>query len=160
LQDNQGFFSMFSAEKLEAPWLIGIPEPVHVEQYEYPPIVLKVNLNDRAMATSGDAENTRVIAGRRYTHIIDPRSGEAIMPEEFGTGVEGEEIGSVSVIADTCAEADALATGFYLLGIKRGIATANEFDLAVVYLIRTGDPNNPVRTVMSEAFEKNDHPKN
>jgi len=159
LQDNQGFFSMFSAEKLEAPWMIGISEPIPVDQFENPPVVMAINLNDRAMATSGDAHNTKEIGGQRYTHIIDPRTGEAVRPEEFGTGVEGEEIGSVSVIADTCAEADALATGFYLLGLRRGIATANEFDIAVVYLIRTGDPSNPIRTVMSEAFEKNDKPK-
>jgi thiamine biosynthesis lipoprotein ApbE len=78
-----------------------------------------------------------------------------VSSEEHGTGVEGEEIGSVSVIADTCAEADALATGFYLLGVERGIATANRHKLAVVYLIRTGDQNKPVRAVISDAFEKN-----
>ena len=165
LQDNQGFFSMFAAEKQEAPWLIGIEKPIHREildealGLDKDRVALAVNLNGRAMATSGDAENTRVIAGRRYMHIIDPRSGYAMSPEEFGTGVEGEEIGSVSVIADTCAEADALATGFYLLGIQRGIETANEFNIAVVYLIRTGDSNNPVRTIMSKAFEKNYQPK-
>jgi thiamine biosynthesis lipoprotein len=153
-QEQKGWLSMFSAEKLEAPWLIGIQKPVPVEMFELPPIALTVNLNDHAMATSGDAHNTHEIAGRRYTHIIDPRSGEAVMPEEFGTGVPGEEIGSVSVIAETCAEADALATGFYLLGVERGIETANQHGLAVVYLIRTNDLNNPVRAVMSEAFEK------
>ena len=146
---------MFSAEKQSAPWLIGIKEPVPLELFELPVIALKVNLNDRAMATSGDAYNTREIDGRRYTHIIDPRTGEAVMPEEFGTGIEGEELGSVSVIAETCAEADALATGFYLLGVERGMATADNHDLAVVYLIRTNDPANPIRTVMSKAYREN-----
>jgi thiamine biosynthesis lipoprotein len=117
LQDNQGWLSMFAAEKLEEPWLIGIQEPVPVEQFEDPPVVLAVNLNDRAMATSGDAHNTKEIGGQRYTHIIDPRTGSALTSEDLGTGVEGEELGSVSVIADTCAEADARATGFYLLGV-------------------------------------------
>ena len=155
LQEKKGWLDLFSSEKLESPWRIGIQQPIPHEQFDDPLIALAVNLNGRAMATSGDAENTQIIAGRRYTHIIDPRSGEAVMPEEFGTGVEGEEIGSVSVIADTCAKADALATGFYLLGIQRGIATANQHEFAVVYLIRTGDPNHPVRAVMSEAFKKN-----
>jgi thiamine biosynthesis lipoprotein ApbE len=77
------------------------------------------------------------------------------MPEKFGTGVDGEEIGSVSVIADTCAEADALATGFYILGVEHGIAKANEHNLAVVYLIRTGEQSNPLRAVMSDAYTKN-----
>jgi thiamine biosynthesis lipoprotein len=155
LQESQGWMSMFSAEKLEAPWLIGIQEPVPVEQFENPNVVMRVNLNDRAMATSGDAHSTKEIGGRRYTHIIDPRSGYAVSSEEHGTGVEGEEIGSVSVIADTCAEADALATGFYLLGVERGIASANLHKLAVVYLIRTSDLKKPIRAVISDAFEKN-----
>jgi thiamine biosynthesis lipoprotein len=155
LQEQKGWMSMFSADKQQAPWLIGIKQPVPLELFELPVIALKANLNDRAMATSGDYFNTHEIGGRRYTHIIDPKSGEAVMPEQLGTGVEGEEIGSVSVIADTCAEADALATGFYLLGINHGIATANAHQLAVVYLIRTGDPNNPTRAVMSEAYKKN-----
>ncbi|MCL2120557.1 MAG: FAD:protein FMN transferase, partial [Planctomycetaceae bacterium] len=64
------------------------------------------------------------------------------------------EIGSVSVIADTCAEADALATGFYVLGVERGIATANAHGLAVVYLIRTGYTDAPVRAVMSDAYQQ------
>jgi thiamine biosynthesis lipoprotein len=155
LRVSQGWMSMFSAEKQEAPWLIGIQEPVPVEQFENPPIALAVNLNNRAMGTSGDAHSTKEIGGWRYTHIIDPRSGYAMSSEEHGTGVEGEEIGSVSVIADTCAEADALATGFYLLGIERGIATANLHKLAVVYLIRTGILNEPIRDVMSDVFKKN-----
>ena len=157
-QEKEGWLSMFSADRQAAPWLIGIPEPLPQERYELPTIALKVDLNDRAMATSGDAYNTKEIGGQRYTHIIDPKSGYAVMPEELGTDMDGEEVGSVSVIADTCAEADALATGFYLLGVRRGVETANLHGLAVVYLIRTGDPNNPVRAVLSDAFPKNDAP--
>ena len=155
LLEQKGILSTFSSDQQSVPWQVGIKQPIPLEQFELPIIELKVNLNDHAMATSGDAYNTREIGGRRYTHIIDPKTGEAVMPEEFGTDIDGEELGSVSVIADTCAEADALATGFYLLGVKRGIATANAHDLAVVYLIRTGYLDNPIRVVMSEAFKKN-----
>ena len=155
LQEQNGWFSMFSADSKMVPWVIGIEQPVPLESFELPIVALKANLNDRAMATSGDAHNVREIGGKRYMHIIDPKSGDAVTPEQLGTEVDGEELGSVSVVADTCAEADALATGFYLLGVKRGIETANARELAVVYLIRTGELDNPVRAVMSDAYKNN-----
>ena len=159
-QEPKGWLWMFSADQQVAPWLIGIKEPVPLELFELPVMALKVNLNDHAMATSGDAYNTHEIGGQRFMHIIDPQSGEAVSPDEPGTGKLGEEIGSVSVIADTCAEADALATGFFLLGVERGIATANDHNLPVVYLIRTGNPDTPVRAAMSEVYKKNYEQKN
>ncbi len=152
LQDKK---SWFSAEKQSLPWYIGVEQPTPVEMFEMPTVALKINLNDHAMATSGDARNYHEIGGQHYTHIIDPVTGEALTPEQLGTGVDGEETGSVSVIADTCAEADSLATGFFLLDVRRGIETADRNELAVAYLIRTDDPNNPIRVVMSEAFKKN-----
>jgi thiamine biosynthesis lipoprotein len=73
LQEQSGWMSMFSAEQQLVPWVIGIKEPVPLELFEMPGIALKVELGDRALATSGDAYNTIEIAGQRYTHIIDPK---------------------------------------------------------------------------------------
>lgn len=155
MQEKTGWFSMFASEKANVPWEIGIERPIPHATFEQPIVVQKFQLNDRALATSGDTYETHDIAGRRYTHIIDPISGEAVQSFEHGTDIPGEEIGSVSVIAPTCAEADALATGFFLLDVKRGIEIADADDLAVVYLIRTGESAHPVRAVMSEAYKKN-----
>jgi FAD:protein FMN transferase len=63
-------------------------------------------LENQAMATSGDYEQFFELDGNRYSHIIDPRSG---LP------VKGRNM-SVSVIAPTAALADSLATAFYVLG--------------------------------------------
>jgi thiamine biosynthesis lipoprotein len=63
-------------------------------------------LRNRALATSGAAFQYIEANGRRYGHIIDPRSGE---PPSDGPA-------SVTVLAPTGAEADALSTAFYLLG--------------------------------------------
>lgn len=147
--------SWFSAEKVNMPWTIGVEQPIPRGLFEQPMIAMKVHLDGHAMATSGDTHNSVEIGGRRYTHLIDPVSGEAVQPSEFGTGIDGEELGSVSVIMPTCAQADALATGFFLLGVERGIAVADANNLPVVYLIRTGEQADPIRTVMSEAYKKN-----
>lgn len=64
-----------------------------------------IRLRDRGMGTSGSTFQRFEADGRLFGHILDPRSGEpAIGPA------------SVTVLAPTAAEADALSTAFYLLG--------------------------------------------
>jgi FAD:protein FMN transferase len=72
-----------------------------------------LRLKDAAISTSGDYENYFVVDGRRYGHILNPRTG---MP------VEG--IASCTVIAPTCMESDALATALFVYGPER---TAKRF---------------------------------
>jgi thiamine biosynthesis lipoprotein len=66
-----------------------------------------VYLRNRGMGTSGTSFQRFEAGGRVYGHIIDPR-----------TGVPAEGPASVTVLAPTAAEADALSTAFYLLGIE------------------------------------------
>jgi FAD:protein FMN transferase len=66
----------------------------------------EIALRDRGLGTSGSAFQRFEADGRSYGHIIDPRTGE---PPERGPA-------SVSVLAPTAAEADALSTAFYLMG--------------------------------------------
>jgi thiamine biosynthesis lipoprotein len=63
-----------------------------------------------AVVTSGDYERFFEQGGRRYHHILDPRSG-----------YPASEVISVTVIAPTCAAADALATAAFVLGPDRGL---------------------------------------
>lgn len=77
-----------------------------------------LNVRNRGVGTSGAAFQTFSVGGRRYGHILDPRTGE---PPEHGPA-------SVTVVAPTAAEADALSTAFYLTGI----------DGASVYIRRHG----------------------
>ena len=65
-------------------------------------------LHDRALATSGSGTQFFRFAGRRYGHVIDPRSGRP-----------AEGVYSATVLAPTAAEADALSTAFYVLGPKK-----------------------------------------
>ena len=62
-----------------------------------------VSVSDRAIATSGDYESYFDHAGRRYHHILDPRTATPFQTETR----------TVTVAAPTCAEADAAATACF-----------------------------------------------
>lgn len=66
-----------------------------------------VRLRDQALGASGAAEQFFVEGGRRYGHILDPR-----------TGWPAHRLLSATAIAPTAAEADALSTAFYVLGLE------------------------------------------
>lgn len=83
------------------PWQVAIEDP---ERGPEPPVVLE--LTRGALATSGDAHRFVLRDGRRYGHILDPRSGWP---------VEGAPR-SVTVAAATCIEAGSLSTIAMLRG--------------------------------------------
>ena len=70
-----------------------------------------VLLHDRAISTSGDAEQRVDLGGVRYSHIVNPKTGLAL------TGRH-----SVTVIAPNGITADSLATAVSVLGRERGVA--------------------------------------
>lgn len=81
-------------------WSIGIRHPLRTHRR-----MALLKLRDCAMATSGAEEQFFEYEGRRYGHIIDPR-----------TGSPAQSIASVTVITSSAALADALATAFYVGG--------------------------------------------
>jgi len=86
-------------------WLIGIQHPR--KQGE---MVHRLKLCDMAVATSGDYEQYFEKDGKRYHHILDPR-----------TGFPAEGCRSATVLAADDATADALATGFFVLGAEKSM---------------------------------------
>ncbi len=81
-------------------WTVGVRNPLRPEQR-----LGHVRLRDRALSTSGSGTQFFMHQGRRYGHILDPR-----------TGWPAEGVLSVSVLAPTTAEADALSTALYVMG--------------------------------------------
>jgi FAD:protein FMN transferase len=67
-------------------------------------------LRNAAISTSGDYENYLELDGKRYGHILNPRTGWPI-----------EGIAACAVVAPTCIESDALATAFFVLGPDRAL---------------------------------------
>lgn len=74
-----------------------------------------VRLRNRGMGTSGVSFQQFEADGRVYGHILDPRSGEPALGPA-----------SVTVLAPSAAEADALSTAFYLLGPEAAEAYASD----------------------------------
>jgi thiamine biosynthesis lipoprotein len=87
-------------------WHIGLDDPRKPGSCS-----LELGLKDCAVTTSGDYLRQFTINGRRYGHIIDPRTGE---PVHNGCL-------AVSVIASTCTIAGALSTTAFILGPQEGL---------------------------------------
>ena len=110
-------------------WGVAVRNPLDPESP-----VGTVRLRNRGMGTSGAAFQRFEEGGRVFGHLIDPRTGE---PPEDGPL-------SVSVLAPTAAEADALSTAFYLLGADAVAPYVAEHPgIGVLFLIRGGDPARP-----------------
>ncbi|MBN2293016.1 MAG: FAD:protein FMN transferase [Pirellulales bacterium] len=112
------------------PWRIGIESPKSGTRE----IDSIVDLGTRAMATSGDYRNYFEKDGVRYSHLLDPRNGRPI----------SHRLASVTVLAETCAEADALATGLMVLGPDTGfdLARSPDFEsrgIAAAFIVRNDD---------------------
>ena len=82
-------------------------------------------LRDRAIATSGDVFQRVEIAGRRYSHIVDPRTGLGLTDHSL-----------VTVLAPDCLTADSLATAVSVLGPDRGLELIEETPEAAAHLAR------------------------
>lgn len=91
-------------DKEGAPWSIGIQDP------RAPGHFAALPMGPGAVMTSGDYERSFMEAGKRYHHIIDPRTGKPA----FGTR-------SVTIVAGDGLSADALATAVFVLGPKEGL---------------------------------------
>jgi thiamine biosynthesis lipoprotein len=83
-------------------------------------------LHDAAVATSGDYRHWVEVQGRRLSHTMDPSRGAPLMTSPA----------SVTVVARTCAEADAWATALMVLGTDTGTARARKFGLDALFLQR------------------------
>jgi thiamine biosynthesis lipoprotein len=85
-------------------WSVGLNNPLGGAAR-----LAEVFLRDRALATSGSSQQFFRHRGKRYGHILDPR-----------TGWPAEGVFSATVRA-TAAEADALSTAFYVLGVETAL---------------------------------------
>jgi thiamine biosynthesis lipoprotein len=80
-----------------------------------------------AVVTSGDYERYFESGGRRYHHILNPR-----------TGYPAEGLVSVTVIAPDCTLADALSTAVFVLGPEEGLELLSKFTGCEGLLIAEG----------------------
>jgi len=94
-------------------WNVGIQDPRRPADTES--LIQVIEVMDAGVATSGNYRRFTVIQGRRYSHILDPR-----------TGIPADAVPSVSVLAPDATTADALATGLSVLGVAKGLAVVEK----------------------------------
>jgi thiamine biosynthesis lipoprotein len=101
-------------------WVIGIENPNLKEKF----IKEIVNLTNKGLATSGDYKNFFTKDGKRYSHIINPKTGKPIK----------HSTKSVTVIHENSMKADGWATAFLALGSLEGLKIADKEKIAVLFI--------------------------
>lgn len=125
------------------PWKIGVTKPSDDKAQANNEIQTILNVTDKAMATSGNYRNFYYKNGKKYAHTIDPKSGYPVQ----------HSLLSSTVLAKTCAEADAYATSFMVMGIENAEKIINRHNDFMGYLIY--DANGKNKVWYSENLKKN-----
>ena len=134
LVDIGGEVAVFGRAEAGQGWLIGVQDPfaADVEEPLQERARWRIRLTAGAAATSGNYRRYREIAGRRYSHIVDARTGQT-----------AEALPSVTVTADTTEMADVLATAVSVLGADTGMALIESVPGAEAFVV-AGTPDEPV----------------
>jgi thiamine biosynthesis lipoprotein len=121
-------------------WLVGI-ENVNLNDKSFSSIIALENI---AMATSGNYRKFRIdsLTGKKYVHTLNPITGSAAK----------SDITSATVLAPTCALADAYATAFMALGLENSKAILKNIDKIDVYFTYN-DQNNEEQVFATEGLK-------
>jgi FAD:protein FMN transferase len=111
-----------SGERGQRGWTVGVRHPRDKRRR-----LAIVRLRDVALSTSGSEEQFFEHDGKRYGHIIDPR-----------TGLPAERVSGVTVIAPSAALTDALATAFYVGGAELARTYCDAHPGVLVLLLEQG----------------------
>ncbi|MGI9545632.1 MAG: FAD:protein FMN transferase [Flavobacteriaceae bacterium] len=122
------------------PWVVGIDDPRVTEGRK---LMRTIYLKNNAMASSGNYRKFRVdsISGEKYVHTIDPKTGYT----------KNSKVLSSSVIARTCARADAFATAFMAMELadtKLILSEERNLEAYIIYLDDSGE----AEEFMTEGF--------
>lgn len=104
-------------------WVIGVAPP----DADAPPSIY-LSLSNCSVATSGDTWQYSMIKGKRYSHIVDPK-----------TGIGLSDHSSVTVVARDGFTADALSTSVSVLGPEKGLKLIESMPGAAAHIIRAPD---------------------
>ena len=105
----------------------------------------KINLNNKALASSGNYRHYRVdpISGKKFVHTVDPKTGYTKSSNVLG----------VTILANSCAEADAYATAFMAMDLDDSMDLLLKDDDIEAYIIYVA-VNGETRKFTTEGFEK------
>lgn len=104
---------------VDSDWTVALKHPFRTEE-----LIENIPLRNQSLGTSGSGKQFFHFGGKRYSHIIDPRSGWP-----------AEQMMSVTVVCPSCAVADAIATGLFVMGVENAIRFCERFpDIAAVLI--------------------------
>jgi thiamine biosynthesis lipoprotein len=123
-------------------WKVGIELPEEDSRRE---LAYGLELQDQSLATSGNYRKFRMdsVTGLKYVHTINPRTGKS----------QKTDLLSASVVAEDCATADAYATAFMAMGIKKSKAFLENNDEKLQVVLIYIDEDNKQQTFISESLE-------
>jgi FAD:protein FMN transferase len=107
---SAGGDSRVIGQKGDRLWYIGIRHPRDAKR-----LIVNMPLQEVAISTSGDYERYFDQEGVRYHHIIDPKTGDSARGSQ-----------SVTILAESSVDADALSTSIFILGAEKGMALVNQ----------------------------------
>ncbi len=110
-------------------WLIGLQNPRKEK------LITKLKLTDYAVATSGDYRRFIEINGKKQGHILNPATADS-----------AEELISISIVAPTAMQADALATAVAVMGRQRGLDLIESLDGIEAFVITAKNPSELLRS--------------
>jgi thiamine biosynthesis lipoprotein len=102
-----------------AGWPVGLAHPLFPGRQ-----VATITLNNQALSTSGSAVQYFRYRGKRYGHIVDPRTGQP-----------AEEVLSATVVARDAALAEALSTAFFVLGVEKSLDYCHNHEGVAMFLV-------------------------
>jgi len=104
-------------------WRVGIQNPRQAGD-----VLFIVEIDSGAVVTSGDYEKFYMYEGRRIHHLLNPRTGQP-----------ADSCQSMTVIGPTAEQADAMATGLFVLGAAEGLKALEKFsDCEVLWICSDG----------------------
>jgi thiamine biosynthesis lipoprotein len=126
-------------------WLIGVQDPNSaIEGIGGGRLLLTLKITDASIATSGDYQQFALIAGKRYSHILDPH-----------TGWSAEGLSSVTIITDNATDADALSTAVSVMGMDMGLALIEKLPHTEAIFVTSGPKYEITKTPGALKYVKN-----
>ena len=111
------------------PWKIGVTKPTDDSLHTGHELQTILNVTNKAMATSGNYRNFYYKGGKKYAHTIDPKTGYPVQ----------HSILSATVLAKSCAVADAYATSFMVMGVEKAKKVLDRHPELMAYFIYSDD---------------------
>jgi thiamine biosynthesis lipoprotein len=125
-------------------WRIGLQSSKAItENVGTGEVLLVLELTDAAVATSGDYRRFVLIEGKKYSHILDTRTGRA-----------SKGLTSVTIISPSAADADALATAVSVMGPEKGLALIEAETDTEAILVTPAPQYELIKTTGAEKYIK------